>query len=65
MYALNGLLDVLQQRFVLRALVLVLMGVHVCQGVHVGVEVLLVHRLLGHQVEWVRERERENYFPQL
>lgn len=44
---LNGLFDVLQQRLVLRALVLVLVGVHVCQRTHVSVKVLFVHWLLG------------------
>lgn len=44
--ALHRLLDVLQQRLVLRALVLVLVGVHVCQCTHISVKVLFVHRLL-------------------
>lgn len=43
---LNGLFDVLQQRLVLRALVLVLVSVHVCQCTHISVKVLFVHWLL-------------------
>lgn len=44
--ALNRLLYVLQEGLVLRALVLVLVSVHVCQSAHISVKVLLVHRLL-------------------
>lgn len=44
--ALHGLSDVLQQRLVLRALVLVLVGVHVCQSTYISVKVLFVHWLL-------------------
>lgn len=44
--ALNGLSDVLQQRLVLRALVLILVSVHVCQGADISVKVLFVHWLL-------------------
>lgn len=44
--ALNSLFDVLQQRLVLRALVLVLVGVHVCQRTHICVKVLFIHWLL-------------------
>lgn len=43
---LNGLSDVLQQRLVLRALVLVLVCVHVCQRTHISVKVLFVHWFL-------------------
>lgn len=43
---LHGLFDVLQQRLVLRALVLVLVSVHVCQRAHISVKVLFVHWLL-------------------
>ena len=43
---LNGLFDVLQQRLVLRALVLVLVSVHVCQRTHISVKVLFIHWLL-------------------
>lgn len=44
--ALNGLSDVLQQRLVLRALVLILVSVHVCQGADISVKVLFIHWLL-------------------
>lgn len=44
--ALNGLPDVLQQRLVLWTLVLILVGVHVCQCAHIRVKVLLIHRFL-------------------
>lgn len=43
---LNGLSDVLQQRLVLRALVLVLVCVHVCQRTHISVKVLFIHWFL-------------------
>lgn len=43
---LNGLSDVLQQRLVLWALVLVLVSVHVCQRTHISVKVLFIHWLL-------------------
>lgn len=43
---LNRLSDVLQQRLVLRALVLVLVSVHVCQCTHISVKVLFIHWLL-------------------
>lgn len=44
--ALNGLSDVLQQRLVFRALVLILMSVHVCQGADISVKVLFIHWFL-------------------
>lgn len=59
---LNSLADVLQQRLVLRALVLVLVGVHVSQSAHIRVKVLLVHRFLSNRTKpgtERRERERE------
>lgn len=43
---LDGLFDVFQQRLVLRALVLVLVSVHVCQCTHISVKVLFIHWLL-------------------
>ena len=43
---LDGLFDVLQQCLVLRALVLVLVSVHVCQCTHISVKVLFIHWLL-------------------
>lgn len=55
--ALNGLSDVLQQRLVLRALVLVLVSVHVCQGADISVKVLFVHWLLR-EGESHREKEQ-------
>lgn len=44
--ALDGLLDALQQVLVLRVLVALLVGVHVCQRVHIGIKVLLTNWLL-------------------
>lgn len=55
--ALHGLFDVLQQRLVLRALVLVLVGVHVSQCTHIRVKVLFVHRLLRRGERAVRRQE--------
>lgn len=56
---LNGLFDVLQQRLVLRALILVLVSVHVCQCTHISVKVLFIHWLLwGERNPW-RNRQSE------
>lgn len=44
--ALHGFVDALQQSLVLRALEAVLVGVHVGQGAHVAVKVLLCDWLL-------------------
>lgn len=45
--ALHSLVDALQQSLVLRALVTILVGVHVGQGVNVAVKVLLGDWLLS------------------
>lgn len=44
--ALDSLLDAFQQVLVLRVLVALLVGVHVCQRVHIGIKVLLTNWLL-------------------
>ena len=53
---LNCLFDVLQQSFVLLALVLLLVSVHVCESGHVSVEVLFTDRLLwiSSKHSWIR-----------
>lgn len=44
--ASHGLLDGFQKAFVLRVLVAVLIGVHVSEGVHIGVKILFTYWLL-------------------
>lgn len=44
--ALDSLLDALQQVLVLRVLVALLVGVHVCQCIHIGIKVLLTNWIL-------------------
>lgn len=60
--ALHSLFDVLQQGFVLRALVLVLMRVHICQSAHVTVKILLVHRLLWNRLESMKANEGRRFW---
>lgn len=56
---LNGLSDVLQQRLVLRALVLVLVCVHVCQRTHISVKVLFIHWFLWGERNPPRNKQSE------